>query len=147
MARVHHRVGVAGDLNQIYRVMHEPAGLARWWASTADGTPEVGHVVNLHFKALTTLSFEIAALEENALVRLRCVSGPGPWQDSQLAFAFSQDGKQVWVELDHENESASEDDFMYFNTKWPIYLLSMRDLVETGAGTPYPGETKIHFDD
>ncbi|MEO1090116.1 MAG: hypothetical protein AAFX81_05765 [Pseudomonadota bacterium] len=147
MAGVHHRVGVAGDINRIYRAMHEPSGLAGWWASTADGTPEVGQVVNLHFEALTTLSFEITALEENALVRLQCVSGPGPWQNCQLDFTFQQGEKQIWVDLIHENKSVSESDFLYFRTKWPIYLLSMRDLIETGTGTPYPKETKIQIDD
>lgn len=147
MARVRHRVGVAGNINQIYRAMHEPPGLAGWWATTADGTPEVGHLVNLHFEALTTLTFRLTALEENALVGFQCVSGPGAWQDSQLEFTFRRDEKQVWVGLIHENESASEDDFVYFSTKWPIYLLSMRDFIENGTGRPYPKDTKIQIDD
>ena len=147
MARIRHRVGMAGDIDRIYRATHEPAGLVGWWASTADGRPDVGQVVNLHFAALATLSFEIAALEANARVRLRCVSGPGPWQDSRLDFAFERDEKQVWVGLIHENPSAAEDDFVYFSTKWPIYLLSLRDFIETGTGTPYPNETKIHIGD
>ncbi len=147
MARVRHRVGMAGEFNRIFLATHEPAGLAGWWASKADGTPEVGQVVNLHFEALTTLSFKIAALEENVLVRLECVSGPGSWQNSQLDFIFQQDEKQVWVELIHENQDASDNDFVYFSTKWPIYLLSMRDFIQTGTGTPYPRETKIQIDE
>lgn len=147
MAKVRHRIGVAGSINLIYRAMHEPSGLAGWWASTADGTPEVGHVVNLHFEALTTLSFRVADLAENSRICLRCVSGPGPWQNSQLEFILEQDEKQVHVELTHENKSATDDDFVYFSTKWPIYLLSMRDLIEAGKGTPYPNEIKIHIGD
>ena len=147
MARVRHRVGVAGDIDRIYRATHEPAGLTGWWASTADGSPDVGQVLDLHFEALATLSFRIAVLEPTARVRLQCVSGPGPWRDSQLDFTFEQDDKQVWVGLIHENPSAAEDDFVYFSTKWPVYLLSLRDFIETGTGTPYPHETKIHIGD
>ncbi len=147
MPRVRHRVGIVGDINTIYRSMHEPVGLCGWWATTTDGTPKVGHVLDLHFADVVTLSFRIDALEENALVRLHCVSGPGPWHNCSLKFSFKQDTDQVWVELIHENEAASEDDFLYFNTKWTCYLLSLRDLIETGKGYPYPKDVKVHFGD
>ena len=147
MARVRHRVGVAGEINQIYRAMLEPEGLTGWWASTADGRGEVGHVLHLHFEALATLSFKVLELERDALIRLQCVAGPGPWQDGLLEFTFVQGDEQVWVGLQHENPRVSDDDFIYFSTKWPIYLLSLRDFIETGSGTPYPNEAKIQVGD
>lgn len=147
MAKVTHRVGIAGNINRIYRSMHEPAGLNGWWATATDGTPSVGKVLDLHFSDVVTLSFRIDTLEENSLIRLHCVSGPGPWQDCSLGFSFQQDTDQVWVTLAHENPAASDDDFLYFSTKWPCYLLSLRNLIETGKGSPYPNEMKIHVGD
>ena len=147
MAKVKHQVGIVGDIKKIYRAMHEPEGLDRWWATKTEGTPEVGQVLDLHFSDVVTLSFRIDALEENTLVRLHCVSGPGPWQDCKLTFSFKQDSDQVWVGLVHVNDAASEDDFLYFSTKWTCYLLSLRDLIETGKGRPYPSDVKIHLGD
>lgn len=147
MARIRHRVGIIGGLNTIYRAMHEPVGLCSWWTTTTDGTPKIGEVLHLHFLDVVTLSFRIDALEENALIRLRCVSGPGPWRDCSLEFSFKQGEDQVWVELVHESEAASQDDFLYFSTKWPCYLLSLRDLIESGKGRPYPNDVKIHLGD
>jgi len=147
MAKVCHQVGVVGDIDEIYRVLHQPAGLTGWWATTADGTPQTGGVLDLHFAGLATLSFRIEDLNENERVGLRCVSGPGPWQGCSLTFSLQQDSDQVWVRLDHENDTASDDDFLYFSTKWPVYLLSLKDLIETGQGRPYPNEAKIHLGD
>lgn len=79
MARVRHRIGIVGDINKIYRSMHEAVSLCGWWATTTDGTPKVGQVLDLHFTDVVPLSFRIDALEENAVVRLHRVSGPGPW--------------------------------------------------------------------
>ena len=79
MANVKHRVGIVGDIEKIYRAMHEPEGLDQWWATKSEGTPEVGQVLDLYFSDVVTLSFRIDTLEENKLVRLHCVSGPGPW--------------------------------------------------------------------
>lgn len=147
MAKVKHQIGIVGDINKIYRAMHEPEGLDGWWATKTDGTPEVGHVLDLHFSDVVTLSFRVDALEENSLIRLHCVSGPGPWQDCKLTFSFKQDSDQVWVGLLHENDAASDDHFLYFSTKWTCYLLSLRDLIETGTGRPYPTDVKIHLGD
>ena len=147
MAKVCHQVGVVGDIEEIYRVLHTPAGIEGWWATTADGIPEAGDVLNLHFAGLAMLSFRIEDLKENQRVGLRCVSGPGPWQACSLTFSLRRDSDQVWVRLDHENDAASEDDFLYFSTNWPCYLLSLKDLIETGRGSPYPNEPKIHLGD
>jgi len=147
LAKVRHQVGVVGDIHKIYRAMHEPEGLDGWWATKTEGISEVGHVLDLHFLDVAILSFRVDALEENALIRLHCVSGPGPWQDSDLSFSFKQAVDQVWVGLVHENEAVPDDDFLYFSTKWACYLLSLRDLIETGNGQPYPNEMKIHLGD
>ncbi len=147
MAKVRHQIGVVGEIDKIYRAMHEPAGLNGWWATTTDGIPRVGEVLDLHFADVVTLSFRIEDLKKNELIDLRCVSGPGPWQDCSLKFSLRRADDQVWVGLEHENEAATEDDFLYFSTKWTCYLLSLRDLIETGKGRPYPNDVKIHLGD
>lgn len=147
MAKIKHQVGVVGDINKIYRAVHEPEGLDGWWATKTEGKPEVDEVLNLYFSDVVTLSFKVVALQKNALVHLHCVSGPGPWQGCDLTFSFKQDTDQVWVSLVHDNDAATDDDFLYFNTKWPCYLLSLRDLIESGKGRPYPNDIKIHLGD
>ena len=147
MARVKHQVGIVGDINTIFRALHEPKGLDRWWATKTDGKPETGEVLDLHFSDVVTLSFKIVTLRADSLIHLHCVSGPGPWQDCDLTFSLKQDKDQVWVGLVHENPTASDDEFLYFTTKWPCYLLSLRDMIESGNGRPYPHDTKIHLGD
>ena len=95
MAKVCHQIGVAGDVGAIFRALHHPQDLEAWWATTADGSPEAGDVVNLHFTDLVTLSFRIEELAETAQVRLRCVAGPHPWQDCSLTFTLRPDADQV----------------------------------------------------
>ena len=147
MAKVRHRIGVVGEIGKIYKAIHEPEGLSGWWASTTAGTAEVGQVLDLNFSDVVTLSFRIDELKENELVSLHCVTGPGPWHNCSLTFSVRQGDDQVWVSLEQENEAATEDDFLYFSTKWTCYLLSLRDLIESGKGRPYPNDVKIHLGD
>lgn len=147
MPKVEHRVGIRGNVSEIYRALFDPDELPRWWASTAAGVPAVHETIDLDFKELARLSFSIGVLVPDQAVTLVCTSGPGPWRGSQLKFTLENAADQVFVSLIHENTDADDDDFLYFSTKWPLYLLSLRDLIETGTGRPYPNDIKIHYGD
>ena len=147
MAKVKHRVGIEGSIESIYACLTTNDGLAGWWATSASGLAYAGSIIELEFSELAVLCFKYERTVVNEIVYLTCVSGPGPWQNSTLQFELQNSEQQVYVTLTHENKSCSEDDFLYFSTKWPIYLLSLRDLVESGKGRPYPQDIKIHIGD
>lgn len=147
MAKVRHQIGIAGEVADVFNALHQNSGLVGWWATKAEGIPEVNQILDLHFSKIVTLSFKVEALIPNTIVDLRCVSGPFSWKGSTLRFKLKQDTDQVWVQLTHENTDASEDDFLYFSTKWACYLLSLKDFIEHGKGRPYPNDTKIHVGD
>ena len=79
--------------------------------------------------------------------RLACTDGPGAWAGSELRFQLTETDEQVFVTLTHSSATATDDEFLYFSTKWPVYLLSLRDFLESGAGRPYPRDVKIHVGD
>jgi hypothetical protein len=147
MAEVRHRVGIRGSVADIYVALVEPNDLAGWWATSSSGTPEVGKTLDLTFGELVTRSFVVRNLETNSLVLLECSSGPHPWLGSRLRFSLEDSDDQVFVTLIHSNSGADDDSFLYFNTKWPLYLLSLRDFIEAGSGRPYPIDIKIHYGD
>ena len=147
MAEVRHRVGIRGSVSDIYAALVEPNELNGWWATSASGRPEVGKTLSLKFGDLAILSFLIRDLNRKLSVHLECSSGPFPWLGSELRFTLENADDQVFVMLTHSNEAADDDAFLYFNTKWPLYLLSLRDFIETGSGRPYPSDIKIHYGD
>ncbi len=147
MAKVKHKVGIKGSPEAVFQSLTTHDGLCGWWASSASGQAETGSQIDLTFTGLAVLSFKYDELQSNERVRLKCVSGPGPWQDSELLFELELSEEQVFVTLTHQNHNAGEDDFLYFSTKWPVYLLSLKDFIETGSGRPYPYDIKIHIGD
>lgn len=147
MAVVRHRVGIRGTLQAVFGAITEPESLQQWWSTTATGSAEVGQTLKLGFGGVVTLEFTVLKFEPEKRIRLDCPDGPGPWRNSQLEFVLEQADEQVYVTFQHTNEAASDDEFLYFNTKWPLYLLSLRDLIETGAGRPSPKDIPIYFGD
>ena len=77
---------------------------------------------------------------------MKNIDGPGAWKDSDLEFHLEPSEEQVFLILRHYNDQASEEDFQYFMTKWPIYLVSLKSYIETGKGRPFPDDIKIQAD-
>ena len=142
------RVGIKGSIDAIYEALTQPVKLAGWWASRAVGTPNVGAAIDLAFTGIDGLSFIVRDLEPYRLANFECVAGPRAWRGTRLRFELQSQSEQVFVTLTHANLVRSDQDsFLYFSTKWPVYLLSLKDFVETGKGRPYPHDTKIHHGD
>lgn len=147
MAKVRHRVGIKESIGKVFQALTTNDGLSGWWASSADIEASIGGRADLTFDGLAVLSFEYEDIQANVKVAMKCISGPGPWKDSELLFELERSEEQVFLTLTHQNSNASDDDFLYFSTKWPVYLLSLKGLVEEGTGKPYPGDVKIHYGD
>lgn len=147
VAKVTHQIGIDGSVDRVFAALTTNEGLAGWWASSADVDLRVGGRIALAFDGLTVLYFAYRAIEEHAKVAIECTDGPDPWSGSALVFELIQADRQVLLRLTHRNDAAGEDDFLYFRTKWVCYLLSLKALIETGKGRPYPDDIKIHVGD
>jgi hypothetical protein len=146
MATVRHRVGIKSAPSEIYEALILPSRLTGWWATRAIGAPQVGSQLDLEFVGLPRLVFDVVKLETNRRVKLRAVGGPEIWIGSELEFTLQPDEKQVYLTLTHSKATADDESFLYFNTKWPMFLVSLKDFLETGRGRPFPNDIRINHD-
>ena len=147
MNDIRHRVGIKASIHDAYDATYQPAKLQSWWATSATGSGTVGSKIELVFPGYPSHIWEIAELSDNELVRLKLLSGPEPWHGSELRFEFKESNGQVFVTLTHTTGPKTPDAaFQYFCTKWPMFLVSLKQFLETGQGMPYPDDIKIQHD-
>lgn len=143
-----HFIGAKTTKEEMYKAISEPQGLEKWWATSAKGDPEIGKTIALYFKDLTTLKFNYTTLIPYEKLELTCCEGPPQWQDTILTFKLEEKEGQVFLTHIHSNiQSDDIESLTYFNTKWTVYLLSLKNFLETGKGTPYPTELKLYHED
>lgn len=143
MVKIKHRVGIVAPIDSVWNALTTARGFSGWWSSSASFDPST---IRLEFTSLTTLTFDFNAREVERCVRLQNRVDPYPWGGSDLEFRLSVADNQVFVTLSHIHPDASEEDFQFFMTKWPIYLVSLKKFAETGVGDPYPSDVKIQAD-
>ena len=136
MAEILHRIGVRADVGAVYAALSNEAGLAAWWTTdttVSSDSPLVGANIAFRFGE-TGLDMHVAELKQNERVVWECVEAAPPgWNGTRLSFELS------------ENPDTNET-LVYFrhsSTKWAMFLFSLKQYLETGAGRPFPHDTKI----
>ena len=148
MADITHRVGIKSPLSQVYAAISTVEGIAGWWTQQTSGSSKIGGTFGVRFhspdgKEIGHMEMEVLTVDPNKTVRWRVRCGPDEWVGTDVVFNLSQDGEYTIVLFGHKNWRASNEFMAHCNMKWAIFLLSLKELVETGKGRPSPDDIKI----
>jgi uncharacterized protein YndB with AHSA1/START domain len=143
-----HRIGIKAPLSKVYQAVATAEGVAGWWTRDTTGSGSVGGKVNVRFrrrdgKEIGQMDFEVTKLEPNREVRWRFVAGPPEWVGTEATFELAQDGDMTVLLFGHRNWREAVEFTAHCSTKWAVFLLSLRELVEAGTGRPSPDDVKI----
>ena len=95
-------------------------------------------------RSLRTQHFlSILDLTPGERVRWRVVDGPPEWIGTTIDWRLSYRDGFTDVLFVHEGLREWVDFLSHCSTKWAVYLLSLKALVETGTGSPSPVDVKL----
>ena len=141
--QIRHRVGIKASPNAVYKALTDTDRLSKWWTSDTRGTSEVGKPLEFWFGTFCQ-ELEVTALEPQELVRWKGTEkGIDEWVGTEITFRLKPDDKQIHVHFTHSNWGADTDFLGHCSTKWAVFLLSLKDLLETGKGRPAPDSWPI----
>lgn len=143
MVHIEHKVGIKANLKDVYRLIATTEGLAKWWTSRTDGGETISSLLNFRFNE-TCLRFKIAEQETGTkIVWHYHDGGPPEWEGTSIQFLLTETTEQVFVRFSHSNWEKSSDFMAHCNTKWAVFLLSLKDVAEKGKGLPFPDDVQI----
>jgi uncharacterized protein YndB with AHSA1/START domain len=147
MVDILHRVGIKASLADIYEALATPGGVAGWWTDDAQGESTVGGMMTFRFNAggveIGGFRMKVLELAPARRVLWQVVDGPEEWIDTKIAFDLKQEGDYGIVLFKHEGWKEAVEFMHHCSTKWAIFLMSLKSLVETGTGAPSPRDVKI----
>ena len=145
MADIYHQVGVRTDIEKAYRALTTLDGLSGWWTKTTGDTVESGRL-NFHFKDID-IEMSIIQLKPVNKVAWQCTEKEGEWKDTTITFDLEQAEDQVFVNFSHRSWAAQTSLCAHCSTKWAVFLLSLKDYLETGKGQPFPNDVHVNHID
>ena len=141
-----HEVGIKASPKAVYQALTDTNKLAGWWTSDTRGSgSKVGGVLEFWFGDFCH-KFEVVELQPDKLVRWKAYKKEGvdEWAGTEVAFSLSADEKQCFVYFSHSGWRRDSGIFPHCSTKWAVFMLSLKDLLEKGKGQPAPNDVEIN---
>jgi uncharacterized protein YndB with AHSA1/START domain len=148
MVDIIHRIGIKSPAAKVYKALSTIEGLAHWWTEEVEGDEKIGGKIEFTFRSETgdikgKMVMEVQQLNPQKDVRWRCVDGPAEWVGTDITFDLSQQDDQTIIIFGHRNWHEAVEFTAHCSMKWAVFLLSLREYVETGKGKPSPHDLKI----
>ena len=145
-----HRVGIKASSDEVYKALTTRDGLAAWWTHNTQAENKVGGSLKFHFSAdgkeIGGFDMKVLELQPARRVLWQVVDGPQEWIGTKISFDLKQAGDHAIVLFKHQDWKEPVEFMHHCSTKWAIYLMSLKSLVETGKGSPNPNDTHISGD-
>ena len=143
---IRHEVGIKASPEAVYQALTDTKKLAGWWTSDTRGSgSKVGGVLEFWFGDFCQ-KFEVVELQPDKLVRWKANRKEGieEWSGTEVAFSLSADEKQCYVHFSHSGWRRDSGFLPHCSTKWAVFMLSLKDLLEKGKGQPAPNDVEIN---
>lgn len=144
MPDILHRIGVRASSSQgLFDALATIRGLSAWWTDNVKGESAVGGILRFRFGDRGGFDMRVTEVSPGARVAWQVIDGPTEWIGTKIRFDLRQDGDHTILLFRHEGWKEAVEFMHHCSTKWAVFLLSLKSLVETGRGAPYPHDVKI----
>lgn len=148
MIDIIHRIGIKAPLEKVHDAITTADGLKRWWTADVTGESTSGGTILVQFRdpagaEIGSMAFSLQSSGPGGEVRWRFSDGPEEWIGTEATFRLSRVGDMTIVLFGHRNWREAAEFTSHCSMKWATFLLSLRDLLETGQGRPAPDDVKI----
>jgi uncharacterized protein YndB with AHSA1/START domain len=142
MPDIRHRVAISAPLDRVYEAVATPEGICEWW--TRDGVRGEGSKLQFFFGQPNPAAvMEVTRLDPSGHVSWNCIEGADEWVGTTLTFDLSQQRDETVVMFAHADWREPGEFMAHCSARWAYFLLSLKSLVETGKGTPFPEDLRF----
>jgi len=143
MVDILHRVAIERSTpDEVFRALTTIEGLAGWWTTDTSGDAAVGGKIEFRFPPG---GFDMVVLESTPPdhVLWEVVAGPDEWLGTTVDWRLRQDGDWTVVVFTHRGWAEPVEFMHHCSTKWATFLISLKAMIETGAGAPSPRDVRV----
>ena len=143
MVDILHKVGIkSSSLDKVYQALTTREGLSAWWTNDTQGEGKVGEMLKFRFDG-GGFDMKVLELQPGKRVLWQVIEGPEEWVGTKISFDLKQEGDWTIILFKHQGWKEPVEFMHHCSTKWAVFLLSLKSLLETGKGAPHPNDLKI----
>jgi uncharacterized protein YndB with AHSA1/START domain len=137
MANIEHIQYVNVSPSLVYEALTTERGLAEVWTQDLQFTAQVGAVNEFGFGDEPPTKMKLTELIPGARMTWHCVDSDPEWIGTNVSFELADRGDKTAVTLRHTDWREVTEFYRFCNYNWAIFLLSLKQYCEDGAGIHY----------
>lgn len=137
MANIEHFQYVNVPPALVYQALTTASGLAEVWTQDLQFSAEIDAVNEFRFGDERPTKMKITALIPDTRMTWHCVDSDPEWIGTNVSFELNDMGKKTAVTLRHTDWREVTEFYRFCNYNWAIFLLSLKQYCEGGAGIHY----------
>ena len=145
MPDIRHRVEISAPLERAYEAVATKEGLSEWWTRNGvRGESSEGSRLQFFFgQPEPAAVMEVTRLSPGGHVSWSCVEGHDDWVGTKITFDLTQTDGGTVVLFTHADWREPVEFMAHCSARWAYFLLSLKSLLETGKGTPFPDDLRF----
>jgi len=140
MAAIKQLFHISAPRHTVYEAISTVEGISKWWTKDTTGDGDPGGIMAFRFGNMGP-DFKVTAQTEDKEVKWECVAGFDDWIGTTITFYLDENEGKTRVRFSHDNWKETGDHYAACNFSWARYMMSLRQLCETGVGAAYGSET------
>jgi uncharacterized protein YndB with AHSA1/START domain len=137
MPDIIHRVGIAAEPMRVFQALTSVDAIRAWWIDDAQGDASEGGTFQFGGHRLTVVQ------ADPAQVAWRYDGPAADWIVTEITFQLEWKDGQTFVRFTQAGWREANDFMRHCSTKWAVFLVSLKNLVERGVGQPKPQDVQI----
>lgn len=142
-----HRMGAKASAEDTYAALATIDGLSGWWTEDTTGDADTGGLITFRFggdrPAEATIEMKVLEAKPTEAVAWEVVAGPEEWIGTTVRFDLKAADDFTVVLFRHEGWAEPGELMHHCSTKWATFLMSLKQMLETGTGAPAPNDQPI----
>ena len=145
MATIYHQVGIKARLHDVYEAIATTEGVTQWWTRSRGNPQQNGELEFIFDEHIVKAT--VSSNTPHEYVEWTVLGEAGEWLNTRICFELEQKQEQVMVDFQHADWKQATRFMGHCSTKWAVFLLSLKDYMETGTGKPFPHDIHINHTD
>ena len=141
-----HEILINASPSHLYAALTDVNKIAHWWTTDVRGESVIDKQLEFRFSGFCAAVMTVTALRPGELVHWRVVSGGSEdWINTELEFKIFRHQGRTFLHLRHSGWKEDAKAFPHCSLGWAIFLLSLKEFVETGKGRPHPYDMPVNL--
>jgi uncharacterized protein YndB with AHSA1/START domain len=145
MPDIMHLLKIKTSPERVYQELTTAEGIRHWWTRDAILDTKIGGTGEFGFyDHRFVISVNVQELKPAARVAWKITSSGQPaFADTTVSFDLRADGHDTLLAFAHRGFKQADDGYAGATTRWGYYLVSLKQYLEAGKGSPNPDDVDV----